>query len=682
MREFSFGGMFRRNPLRSIGTRIALIMVLAILTFVAITGAVSYQISKRALEREVTGAYLETAFQTSRKLDFLFQSFERILLQMMVDKTMQHTILEMFERKNDPAEYTQLADSLDTILQSYMFSSAYITSIEVMQTDGTVIPTRSGLLASANYGTKSWFNNIIGNSDESVWIDHNLVGNRNTNPTVTVGRVISGEGSSQGYCVILIDIDLAAIKEQVEHVYMGDGGSIQVISPENQVIYSKAASQIGRTSSISLPPEGMSMPKYASLGSDQSEQIVMAKSEINGWFTIGVIPVSEMLKDAKKIFQATLWVLCCAFALAVLIGWLAARMIGRPLGRLRELMKQGAGGNLMVRTNATSSDEIGQVGRSFDEMMHHLTELVHQTGASAADMLEMAGELSGVSMGTEETAKEIASATSDIAKGGEELACAAEQGKELAQKSKEQTEKLVGTSAVMQKLAEDVNRTSRMGTEYMLELMQKTGNMEKRIGSITAKVAKLQESTESISKVLEILTGLMKQTNILAFNATIEAARASGSGKGFKVVADEIRVLSEQAKESVESVGQITDAVRKVIEETALVLQESNPIFMQQISSVKKADTLFAQVGWQMDELMKHLVLVNGSILELKQSQLLLTDAMAAVSTVSDQSLAVSEEVASLSSEQLGISSGLVQLSRKLQVLSGALKDSLSRFKT
>lgn len=682
MREFSLGGTFRRNPLRSIGTRIALIMVLAILTFVAITGGVSYQISKSALEREVTGAYLETAFQTSRKLDFLFQSFERILLQMMVDKTMQHTILEMFERKNDPAEYTQLADSLDTILQSYMFSSAYITSIEVLQTDGTVIPTRSGLLASANYGTKSWFNNIIGNSGESVWIDHNLVGNRNTNPTVTVGRVISGEGSSQGYCVILIDIDLAAIKEQVEHVYMGDGGSIQVISPENQVIYSKAASQIGRTSSISLPPEGMSMPKYASLGSDQSEQIVMAKSEINGWFTIGVIPVSEMLKDAKKIFQATLWVLCCAFALAVLIGWLAARMIGRPLGRLRELMKQGAGGNLMVRTNATSSDEIGQVGRSFDEMMHHLTELVHQSGTSAADMLEMAGELSGVSKGTEETAKEIASATSDIAKGGEELACAAEQGKELAQKSKEQTEKLVGTSAVMQKLAEDVNRTSRMGTEYMLELMQKTGNMEERIGSITAKVAKLQESTESITKVLEILTGLMKQTNILAFNATIEAARASGSGKGFKVVADEIRVLSEQAKESVESVGQITDAVRKDIEETALVLQESNPIFMQQISSVKKADTLFAQVGWQMDELMKHLVLVNGSILELKQSQLLLTDAMAAVSTVSDQSLAVSEEVASLSSEQLGISSGLVQLSRKLQVLSGALKDSLSRFKT
>lgn len=681
MRENLIKEPFRWNPLRSIGTKIALIMVAVILAFVVVTGTVSYQISKRALEREVIGAYQETAVQTSQKLDFLFNSFHKILLQMMVDKTMKNTVLGMFERRDDLAEYTQLADSLDTILQSYMFSDAYITSIEVLQTDGMVIPTRSGLLASKNYGNEDWFKKIIQNSGESVWIDHNLTGNRNTNPTITLGRVISGEGTSKGYCVILIDIDLAAIKEQVENVRMGDGASIQVISPQKQVIYSKLSSQIGQISDISLPPEGMSKPKYLFLTPDQSKQIVMAKSEINGWCTIGMIPINEMLKGTKQIFKATLWVLCCAFALAVLVGWFVARMIGKPLSRLRELMKQGANGNLQVRTNAVSRDEIGQVGKSFDEMMLHLTDLVHQTGASAAEMLEMADELSYVSLSTEETAKEIASATLDIARGGEGLASDAEQGKLLAEKSKEQTKLLVQTSKEMQSLAEDVNGTSKMGTEYMFELIQKTADMEERIGSIIGKVTKLQESTESISKVLDILTRLVKQTNVLSFNATIEAARAGTYGHGFKVVADEIRTLSEQAKRSVEWVDEITDAIRKEIEETAQVLHDSSPIFMQQISSVKKADTLFGQVGLQMNELMNHLTLVNDFILEMEQSQLLLSDAMAGVSIVSDQSLVTSEEVASLSNEQLGISSGLVQLSKKLQVLSSVLKDSLSRFK-
>ncbi|KHF33892.1 Methyl-accepting chemotaxis protein McpC [Paenibacillus sp. P1XP2] len=357
-------------------------------------------------------------------------------------------------------------------------------------------------------------------------------------------------------------------------------------------------------------------------------------------------------------------------------------MIGKPLGRLRELMKQGADGNLRVRTDAVSRDEIGQVGRSFDEMMRHLTGLVEQAERSADEMREMAGELSYVSLNTAETAKEIASATSEIARGGEGLASEAERGKQLAQRSKEQTEMLVRTSREMRMLAEDVNATSRTGTEYMAGLIAKTGDMEERIGIMTGKVAKLQQSAESISQVLEMLTQLMKQTNILSFNATIEAARAGSYGKGFKVVADEIRELSEEAKRSVDAVRPITGAILREIGETAQVLQESGPIFIEQIASVKQADMLFNQVGAQMNELMRHLALVNGSILELEQSQFLLSDAMAGVSSVSDQSLATSEEVASLSTEQLGISSGLVQLSRKLQVLSGTLKDSLSRFKT
>ncbi|MED5017148.1 methyl-accepting chemotaxis protein [Paenibacillus chibensis] len=681
MREKHLREPFRWNPLRSIGTKIALMTIAAILAFVAVTGVVSYQISKRALEREVTSAYQETALQTSQKLDFLYNSFDKILLQMMVDKTMQNTIMEMFEKKDQPEEYTQLADNLDTILQSYMFSDAYITSIEVLEMDGTIVPTRSGLLASKNYGDEEWFKMIVQRSGQSVWIDHNLEGNRNTNPTITLGRVISGEGVAQGYCVILIDIDLAAIKEQVENVRMGAGGSIQVISPQNQIIYSKASSQVGKASDVTLPPEGMSKPEFSFLTPDKSKRVVMAKSETNGWFTIGTIPVSEMLKETRLIFQAMLWVLGSAFILALLLGWLIARMIGKPLSHLRDLMKQGADGNLQVRTNATSTDEIGQVGKSFDEMMVHLTDLVHHTGKSAAEMLAMASDLSHVSLNTEETAKEIAAATADIAKGGEGLASDAERGKLLAQRSREQTETLVQTSKEMQNLAEDVDGTSRIGTEYMLQLIQKTEDMEERIGSITGKVEKLQDSTKSISDVLDILTQLMKQTHVLSLNATIEAARAGSYGKGFRVVADEIRALSEQAKRSVDAVGQITEAIQEDIKETAQVLNDSGPIFMQQISSVRNADKLFNQVGSQMGELMTRLKLVNSSILDLEQSQLQLSDAMLGVSIVSDQSLATSEEVASLSSEQLGISSGLVQLSKKLQVLSGILKDSLARFK-
>ncbi|GAB6990791.1 methyl-accepting chemotaxis protein [Paenibacillus pini] len=677
---FSVVPFERKNPFQSIGTRIAIIIVLTIVVFVGATGIISYQISKNLLVKEVSSAYLETASQTSQKLDFLFNSFDKMQLQMMVDKELKDTITEMLSQQNDPNEYARLSETLDTLLQSYMFSDSYISSIEVLQTDGTVIPTKSGLLATQNYGKEDWFKSIMGKSGQSVWISSNLNGNRNTNRTITLGRLIAGEGMAEGYCVILIDIDLAAIKEQVENVHMGEGGSIQVLGPQNTIIYSKAVSEIGKTSSIRIPTDKESNGSSTFLSEDRNEQVVTAKSKENGWYTVGIIPVKEMLKDTRKIYEATLWLLLGAFILSIVIGWIIARMIGQPLKKLRELMKEGADGNLQVRTRAKPTDEIGQVGVSFDEMMQHLTELVHNTDKSAVEMMGMADELAHVSLNTEETAKEIASATSDIAKGGEGLASDAERGRELSLQSKRQTETLVIASQEMGSLAGDVHQSSQTGTDYMRELIGKTKDMEERIDTITAKVHQLQESTQSISNVLVILTQLTKHTNILSLNATIEAARAGSAGNGFKVVANEIRLLAEQSKRSIETVGQITESIELGISETAQVLDAARPIFMEQISSVKKADTLFNQVGGQMSQLIHHLVSVNGSILELEESQQTLSEAMLGVSAISEQSLATSEEVASLSNEQLHISNGLVDLSKKLQILSSILKESLSRF--
>jgi methyl-accepting chemotaxis protein len=176
------------------------------------------------------------------------------------------------------------------------------------------------------------------------------------------------------------------------------------------------------------------------------------------------------------------------------------------------------------------------------------------------------------------------------------------------------------------------------------------------------------------------LNNMTKQTNILSLNATIEAARAGAAGKGFMVVADEIRKLADQSKQSIDVVGQITETIQKEIDETVKVLSNATPIFQQQIQSVKEADMIFKQVTDHMGGFISQLSAVSDSISTLEQSQVVLSDAMTNVSAVAEQSLATSEEVASLSSEQLNISDGLVKLSDKLDQLSKSLTETLSQF--
>src|SRR3981081_2815600 len=110
------------------------------------------------------------------------------------------------------------------------------------------------------------------------------------------------------------------------------------------------------------------------------------------------------------------------------------------------------------------------------------------------------------------------------------------------------------------------------------------------IRSMVDKVDNLKDSTRSIRKILDVLNNMTKQTNILSLNGTIDAARAGASGKGFMVVADEIRKLADQSRQSIDVVGQITETITKEIDETVKVLSNATPIFQEQIESVKEAE--------------------------------------------------------------------------------------------
>jgi methyl-accepting chemotaxis protein len=146
------------------------------------------------------------------------------------------------------------------------------------------------------------------------------------------------------------------------------------------------------------------------------------------------------------------------------------------------------------------------------------------------------------------------------------------------------------------------------------------------------------------------------------------------------VVADEIRKLADQSKQSIDVVGGIVETIQREIDETVSVLSEAYPIFKEQIDSVREANEIFVAVQQNMNSFISRLDSATESVRQLEEAQTSLSLAMTNVSAVAQQASATSEEVASLSNEQLGISDGLVQLSNRLETVSNQLRDSLARF--
>ncbi|MBW7477728.1 methyl-accepting chemotaxis protein [Paenibacillus oenotherae] len=681
----SLKGMKLGNPIKSIGVKLFLIIFSAILICVLIVGLFSYSTSKSIIQDKVTDSSSVAIAQSTGKLDLMFDNYENLTMQMLMDKNLQDE-LRVLTRSKDEYEKFQGKKKLTDMLFTYLMGNKTIAG-------GSIIPIKEGE-SGISFGITTldvpaaqksdWMKAIRDQDGRSIWLPTKLKGyNGDSNKaTFAIGRVLKNLTTSESNFILIIEVYLDEIAKQLEDLQLGVGSDVTIIDQNHRVIFDQNEEHLEKEALVKIPAEETSGSFEMKAAGGEDLLTIYNTFESTKWHLVGSIPVDELVKDAKQIRNMTYMMAGLAALLAILIGLLVIRIVAIPLIKLRNLMNEGERGNLFVRSDVNKKDEIGQLSQSFNQMMAQITTLVTQANQSAQDVLATAGQLTEASKKTATSAREIAVATEEIAGGATNLAVEAEKGSDLTGEISQQMALVIHANEHMGAAASEVERASQQGTSYMNILIEKTGVTEEMTRSMVEKVDRLKESTRSIRKILEVLNNMTKQTNILSLNATIEAARAGAAGKGFMVVADEIRKLADQSRQSIDVVGQITDMIQKEIDETVLVLSDAYPIFKEQIQSVKEANQIFLTVQNHMGGFVTKLESVTESISNLNQSQQVLSGAMENVSAVAEEASATSQEVASLSNEQTSISEGLVELSDKLGTVSAELKESLSRFRT
>ncbi|MEO3947074.1 methyl-accepting chemotaxis protein [Gorillibacterium sp. CAU 1737] len=687
----------RVNPARSVGIQLFLAFFCAIFVLVLGVGLYSYSQSKTIIQNKVDEATKGTITQVGDKLELGLGMFESESMKIIADSDMSSALAgwkRASTNQSDDSLYDQLTavQSITKKLSSITFGNTGIGSIHILPIPQGIMPISTTSFQTANgakdYREEEWFKRAIEANGKVVWVDTAANGFSSVSkaPAIGMARQLTITSTGDRDQVLLFEIPLTSLADYLTHISTDTSSATYIVSDSGKIIYSDDRAKVGQDSPVTLTADDFNaaqeMAMSKELKVDGSKQLVVYKrmGETN-WSIVTLIPVAELLKDTKAI-QNVMWISVIVAALvAIGVGFLVANMIGKPLRKLRNLMQRGESGDLTVRAAFKGKDEIGQVGVSFNQMMEQITRLVDQTNRSAEQVLTTAGELLSASKQTTTSAKEIAIATEEIANGASSLAVEAERGNNLTHVIGDKMKHAVESNMQMGAAAGDIQRSSEQGMVYMNELTAKTSSTEEMARAMVEKVEKLKDSTASIRKILDVLGNMTKQTNILSLNATIEAARAGTAGKGFMVVADEIRKLAEQSKANIGFVAEITDTIQTEIDETVNVLVEAYPLFQEQIQSVKDTDEIFKSVNLHMMSFVNQLNQVTDSIHVLDASQRDLTEAMTNVSAVSEESSATSEEVASLSNEQLGVSEGLTRLAENLESLSRGLQDSLKQFK-
>ncbi|MBW4083833.1 methyl-accepting chemotaxis protein [Paenibacillus sp. S150] len=678
----------RNIRFRSVGIKLFVILFCTIVLLSSVLGLTSYYAAKGIITDEVAAASSQSIVQAADKLDFLFAEYEALSRQFAVDSALKADMETVSNPEAGTVAKAAAEDRIRRKLDSVKGSDERLMGIRLVSrslVDAESYKSTGISAVRSDEGILARMGQIDGAKGNPVWFPVRTKGFFDVyeQSSLTMGRLLRNIQHPEAEYYMLIEIKGQALTDVLSNLHIGLAGEIRILDSEGSIVYGADNEQLGESSYIQPAAEpGTEQGNSFTTGNEQGtpQLVVHQPLDTAKWTLMGYAPVSDFTKSAGRLLYITLSVVLAAAVIALLIGYILVRLIGRPLGKLARLMEEGEQGNLQVRTHFKGGDEIGRLGHSFNKMMEQISLLAGQSSNSAARVLATSEQLVIASSTTSTHAREVAAATGEIAAGAASLALEAESGNRNVEMMSLRIKEVTEINSAMDASAEKVIKVSDQGAELMKTLVAQSEATVRMMDLIQENSVRLRESNHFIRSILTPMIAVNKQTNILALNASIEAVRAGAAGRGFIVIADEIRGLANQSNESIASVSRITEEISGHIENTVQVVGETAPLFREQISSVRESSIIFENVRAEMEQFIGYLNQSSASIAELTECQLLLGESMAGVRAVVQQTSASTEEVASMSSQQFVVSEELVALSGKLEALAEELKQSLVSF--
>ncbi|MFB5684208.1 methyl-accepting chemotaxis protein [Paenibacillus terreus] len=401
-----------------------------------------------------------------------------------------------------------------------------------------------------------------------------------------------------------------------------------------------------------------------------------------GWIIGSGAYLSEFNSGATQVLYLVLVIAAVAVVLGAIIVSLISGRFTKPILLIAKRLNAVADGDLTVEeVKLKSKDEIGELAQDFNHMIKNMRHLIREVNLSTKQVASSSKELT---LGAEHTGQ----ATEHITVAIQESAAGAKEQQAMLQRT---TSSLEEISIGMQRITESSMTIAESSAEAMemasiggtavQHTVKQMGLINHSVNETDAVMRQLDDRTQQIDTMLHAITDIAKQTNLLALNASIEAARAGEEGRGFSVVAEEVRKLAEQSNQSSEQIARLIQDMRidmehslKTMERVKLDVDSGIQIANETEQQFNKIVTSTSHIAQQTEELASIAQQITASAQEISASG-------ENVSSLAVQAADNSQNIAASAEEQLASMQQITSLASTLSDMSQKLQDLTVKFK-
>ena len=492
---------------------------------------------------------------------------------------------------------------------------------------------------------------------------------------ITIAKTLSDNSG-----VMAVDLNLNQMAIDMKKLQVRNFGFIVIYGSDRHVLVDMTSKPGNNIAAFAVPMYSHQSGQYLTTVNHQSAYITYSTNQLTGWKVGAVLYASQIYSTVNSILQTTLIVLVLSLLVFGLLFFLLYLSIMKPLQQLSEAVVKVSEGKLTEHVEIKSRDIIGQLANSFNNMTASLRTLIQNVSETSSHLASASEELTSSAEENSHATEHIAITVQEVAVGSEKQSHNVENSTRAVNAISTQIQQIAERANLVSTTSIDASNMADSGKTSIKLVHDGMNVIKDSVNSLEQAVDVLGNRSKQIGEIVSVITNISQQTNLLALNAAIEAARAGEHGRGFAVVADEVRKL---AAESAESADQITALVNTIQTDTANAIaltNQASSVVDDGSTAVELASEAFSSIENAIANVTHQIHEVSNAVKAMASDSDGVVNAMQLIHEIATSNSLATQNISKEAEEQLASMEEIAASANSLEKLAGKLQTMVERF--